>query len=231
MAMHEPARQLILDIAPEPRFEDEDFLVSRSNAAAYGAIESWPAWPGGALVLVGPPGAGKSHLGAIWARRAGAAIVPAAAFAEADPPALAARRHVLVEDAERFGQHQAGLFHLLNLIGEANGSTLLTANAPPDRWGIGVPDLLSRLRRATIAEIARPDDDLIRAVLVKLLVERQLTVDINVIDFVIPRIEPTLDAVRRLVEALDGEALSRGRRITRPIAAEVLATFEAGHEE
>jgi chromosomal replication initiation ATPase DnaA len=81
-----------------------------------------------------------------------------------------------------------------------------------------------------VAEIFAPDDALIRAVLVKLLVDRQLTIELNVIDYVLARLEPTLDAVRRLVEDLDREALSRGRRITRPIAADVLGSLQAGQE-
>jgi chromosomal replication initiation ATPase DnaA len=82
-----------------------------------------------------------------------------------------------------------------------------------------------------VAEISTPDDGLLRAVLVKLLVDRQLTIDITVIDYVLTRLEPTLDAVRRLVESLDREALSRGRRITRPIAADVLGALPAGEEK
>lgn len=229
--MSEAARQLVLDIAPEPRYEAEDFLVSKSNAAAHAAIELWPDWPDRSLVLVGPAGAGKSHLGAIWARRAGAAIVPAAAFATNDVPGLGARRHVLIEDADRLVGEQKRLFHLMNFLAEARGSLLLTAGAFPDLWGFEVPDLLSRLRRAMVAEIFPPDDDLIRAVLVKLLVDRQLTIDISVIDYVLARLEPTLDAVRRLVDSLDREALSRGRRITRPIAADVLGGLQFGEEQ
>jgi chromosomal replication initiation ATPase DnaA len=230
MGAREPARQLVLNIAPEPRFEEEDFLVSQSNEAACAAIELWPDWPDRALVLVGPVGAGKSHLGAIWAKRAGAAIVPAAAFASADLPGLAGIGHVLVEDADQLGAEEPRLFHLLNLLQEAGGSLLLSAATFPNAWGFRLPDLLSRLRRAMVAEIFPPDDDLIRAVLVKLLVERQLTIDMSVIDYVLTRLEPTLDAARRLVESLDREALSRGRRITRPIAADVLGSLQAGQE-
>jgi chromosomal replication initiation ATPase DnaA len=230
VAARDPARQLVLDIAPQPRFEDDDFLVSGSNAPAHAAIELWPDWPGSTLVLVGPAGAGKSHLGAIWARRAGATVVEAADFAGADIPALALRRLVLVEDADRLGEQQSRLFHLLNLLAETGGSLLLTACTFPDRWGVTLPDLLSRLRRAMVAEISRPDDDLIRAVLVKLLVDRQLMIEMSVIDYVLTRLEPTLAAVRRLVDSLDREALSRGRRITRPIAADVLAAMQAGEE-
>jgi chromosomal replication initiation ATPase DnaA len=230
VAAREPARQLVLDIAPQPRFEEEDFLVSGSNAAAHAAIELWPDWPGRTLVLVGPAGAGKSHLGAIWAGRAGATVVDASGFAHADIPALARCGHVLLEDADRLRDQQNRLFHLLNLLTETGGSLLLTACTFPDRWGFDIPDLLSRLRRAMVAEISRPDDDLIRAVLVKLLVDRQLTIEIAVIDYVLTRLEPTLDAVRRLVDSLDREALSRGRRITRPIAADVLGAMQASEE-
>ncbi|MEA2861315.1 MAG: hypothetical protein QOC72_3354 [Methylobacteriaceae bacterium] len=231
MGAREPARQLVLDIAPEPRYEEEEFLVSESNQAAHAAIGLWPDWPDRILVLVGPPGAGKSHLGAIWAGRAEATIVPAAAFARADLPALAASSDVLIEDADQLAAEQPRLFHLLNLLKEAGGSLLLTASTYPDRWAFHLPDLLSRLRRAMVAEISTPDDGLLRAVLVKLLVDRQLTIDITVIDYVLTRLEPTLDGVRRLVDGLDREALSRGRRITRPIAADVLGTLPAGEEQ
>src|SRR6202012_514113 len=150
--------------------EEEDFLVSRSNEAAQAAIDLWPDWPDGTLVLVGPPGAGKSHLGTIWAARAEAAIMPAAAFASADIPAVAAIRNVLLEDADRLpAGEEKRLFHLVNLLAETGGSLLLTACAFPDFWGFQVPALVSRLRRAMVAEIFPPDDDLIRAVLVKLL--------------------------------------------------------------
>lgn len=224
------ARQLVLDIAPGPRYDEDDFLVSRSNAAAHAAVELWPDWPSRTLVLVGPPGAGKSHLGAIWARRAQARVVPAAAFAGQDVAAIPAGRNVLLENADRLAGEDRRLFHLMNLLAETGGSLLLTACAFPALWPVQLPDLASRLRRATVAEIFAPDDDLIRAVLVKLLVDRQLTIDMTVIDYVVTRMEPTLDAVRRLVDSLDREALSRGRRITKPIAADVLEALQAREE-
>jgi chromosomal replication initiation ATPase DnaA len=63
-------RQLLLDLPSEPRFLREDFIIGPSNEHAYAMIEAWPGWPGEALLLVGPRGSGKTHLGAIWAKRA-----------------------------------------------------------------------------------------------------------------------------------------------------------------
>ena len=73
-----------------------------------------------------------------------------------------------------------------------------------------------------VLEIDPPDDDLIRAVLVKLLVDRQLLVDTSVVEFIARRIDRSLDAAREIVRLLDLEALSSGRRISRGLAAEVL---------
>ena len=221
------ARQLGLDLPIEPSFGRDDFLVSPSNTAAYSRFESWPDWPDRVLLLLGPTGAGKSHLAAIWAAEAGATIVSSRDLSLDALPGLAAAPALVVEDADRIGPREAELFHLLNLVRSGEGPWLvLTARAWPDAWGLATRDLLSRLRLAPAVEIGEPDDALIRAVLVKLFHDRQLAVDTSVIDYVALRIDRSLGAARAIVELLDREALARGRGVTRPIAAEVLRNLE-----
>lgn len=224
-------RQLILEIAPRPAFGDEDFLLSPSNEAAYAFLDRWPDWPDPVTLLVGSGSVGKSHLAAIWARRARATVLsPSDARGGALPDAPILDAPVLLDDADRLG-NEAALFHLINTVGERRSSLLLTASRPPEHWPVRLPDLLSRLRRATRMEIDVPDDDLIRAVLVKLLVDRQLLVDTSVVEFIARRIDRSLDAAREVVRRLDGEALSSGRRITRGLAADVLRGIELKQDE
>jgi len=221
-------RQLTLDLPIETRFGREDFLVSPSNANAFETFEGWPAWPDRVLLLLGPTGAGKSHLGAIWAERCHARILPASALAGVDVSAFAATGPLLMEDVDCARGIEAELFHLLNLVrNSANSWLVLTARAWPDGWGLRTPDLLSRLRLAPAVEIAEPDDALVRAVLVKHFIDRQLMVDTTVVEYLAMRIERSLDAARQVVEALDREALMAGRRITRPMAGDVLRALEA----
>jgi chromosomal replication initiation ATPase DnaA len=211
------SRQLPLDLPHEPSFAREDFLESPANSEALRAIEAWPHWAGKMLLLTGPAGSGKSHLGAIWARKSGAAIAEATALPEAlSAPAL------LVENADRIGVRETSLFHLINSAREAGAGILLTARAAPDAWGLKTPDLVSRLRLAPIACLTPPDDDLARAVLFKLFADRQLAVDPSVIADIALRIERSLGAARAIVEALDREGLARGRAVTRAMAGEVL---------
>ena len=215
-------RQLTLQLAPDPGYERENFFISRSNAEAYGMIELWPNWPDPMLILLGPPGAGKSHLGAIWASRASACVQSASTLAAVDIDTLAAQGPLLIEDADEIGGAEAQLFHLVNFTRERGTTLVLTGKTRPDSWNLRIADLLSRLRLAPTVGIGPPDDDLMRAVLVKLLIERQLVVDASVISYITIRLERSLDAARLFVDALDRESLARQSRITKAIAGDVL---------
>ena len=100
---------------------------------------------------------------------------------------------------------------------------LLTASAAPDSWGLKTPDLLSRLRLAPLAELGEPDEPLVRDVLVKLFADRQLAVEPALVAWLARHVERSLGAARALVDRLDREALAQGKRITRAMAAGILA--------
>ena len=216
--------QLPLDLAFEPSYGDSDFLVTPANADAYATLTRWPDWPGRLMLLVGPEGAGKSHMARIWAARAGARRVDASALQTVELSSIA-EPALLIDDADRCGASEPMLFHLLNRLRETETSLLMTARTPPDRWGLATPALLSRRRRAPRRRLEAPDEALLRAVLVKLFVDRQLLVDSAVVDYVALRLDRSLGAARQMVEALDRASLASRRRITRPIAAEVLAAL------
>ena len=216
-------RQLALALAHEESFAREDFLAGASNADALKLIERWPDWPDRALALVGPEGAGKSHLAAIWAERSGARRVSARALGETNPVVALATGALVVEDASA-RLDQRALFHLLNLVREEEAFLLLTAQSQPAAWNIALPDLASRLRAVPHVAVSAPDDALLRAILLKLFADRQLAVDESLIGYLVTRIERSFAAARSVVATLDGEALRRKRPVTRALAAELLAT-------
>jgi chromosomal replication initiation ATPase DnaA len=228
--MRETPKQLAFDLPLDPRFGAEDFLVSPSNEQAYGLIENWPDWPDTILLLVGPRGSGKSHLASIWATTARAWTIDASGIAQDKVPHLVSNGALAIEDMDRGERDEAALFHLLNLAREKKASLLITCETPPDRWSLKTPDLLSRLRLAPSVSLEAPDDALLKAVLVKLFVDRQLVVDTSVVDYIALRIERSLAKASELVGLLDREALSRGRRVSRAIAAEILGAAQETDE-
>jgi chromosomal replication initiation ATPase DnaA len=226
MPMREAPKQLAFDLPLDPRYGREDFLVSPSNEQAYARIESWPEWTDTILLLTGPSGSGKSHLASIWATTAHAWTVDASEVTQDKVPHLLSTGVLAIEDMDRAERDEAALFHLLNLARERKTFVLMTCEAPPDHWGLRTADLLSRLRLAPSVSLEPPDDALLKAVLVKLFVDRQLVVDTSVVDYIALRMERSLAKASELVALLDKEALSRGRRVSRAIAAEMLGATQ-----
>jgi chromosomal replication initiation ATPase DnaA len=72
-----------------------------------------------------------------------------------------------------------------------------------------------------VASLAMPDEVLLRAVMVKLFADRQLSVDEALIAYLLPRISRSVAAARDAVDMLDREALQRGRPVNRTLAAEL----------
>lgn len=213
-------RQLAFALPNAEALTREDFFVAPSNALALQTVEGWQDWPGRKLLLIGPEGAGKTHLAHVWATLSGAAILTGPDLAQTDVASLAGRP-VLVDDADRIGPAEAQLFHLHNLA-TSGAALLLTARTPPRDWGLALPDLVSRMQATQIARLEAPDDALLSAVLVKLFADRQVTVPSNLISYLITRMPRSIGAARTLVADLDARALAAGRPITRALAGEVL---------
>ncbi len=214
-------RQLALALPHVESFAREDFLMGTSNQAALAMVERWPDWPDRTLALIGPEGAGKSHLAAIWAEIAGARRVSARALGETNLLSALATGALVVEDAPARLDERA-LFHLLNLVREEQAFLLMTARSPPASWTVALPDLASRVRAIPLVSLSAPDDALLRALLVKLFADRQLAVDETLIGYIATRIERSFAAARAAVEELDREALRLKRPVTRALAADTL---------
>ncbi len=216
------SEQLVFDLPHRPALEADDFLVSDCNAAAVRLIDDWPRWPAPIHALVGPEGSGKTHLANVWRLKTGARPLGEDDLARPGVLDLSGLRAVLLEDLDQIRWDEKTLFHLINLCAEAGVSALMTARTPPAHWSAALPDLASRLRSLPVVSIGAPDDALLKAVLLKQFVDRQLDVTPPVIAFLAARMERSMQGARRLVVALDRAALARGGRITRPLAAQVL---------
>lgn len=218
-------RQLVLDFEHRPALTGDDFLVSNCNREAIDWIDAWPNWPSPALVIVGPPGAGKSHLAAVFANCSNALQVLEEEFNEA---ASNVELDLIVEDVDIVltKGNEEPLLHLYNAAKESGHRILLTAKTPPVRWGIQLPDLRSRMNAALTVEIGPPEDSLIAALLVKMFADRQVQVSHDVITYTLSRMERSFLAARQIVENADKLALAEKKRITVPLIKRVLESLE-----
>lgn len=225
-------RQLAFDLPARAALRREDFFPSPANALALATLEASAAasggWPQGRMLLIGPPGAGKTHLAHIWAAQSGAALMAGAALTAADIEARS-QTAIVLEDAEAVAgdpRAETALFHLHNRLAERQLPLLLTAALPVRDWGLQLPDLTSRMQAIAVTRIEAPDDALLTAVMVKLFADRQLAVPPALIGWLTARMDRSLAAARDLVARLDSAALARGGPITRALAAEILTSLD-----
>jgi len=217
--------QLRLNLRQAQTFRRESFVVSACNAEAAARIDSWPRWTLGALALVGPAGAGKTHLALAWADKAAARV---ANFDTLDS-AFDIDGPLLIEDADR-GFTEERLFHLLNRAADPFRALLITARSRPASWPAALPDLRSRLNALPVVELGQPDDGVLSGALRRLFAERLITPSPELIAYLVARMERSVPAAAALVDRLETAATAQGRPLNRSLARDVLA-IESGEDE
>jgi chromosomal replication initiation ATPase DnaA len=216
------SEQIPLKLPHREAYDHFDYLVARPNEEAVAFIDKWPSWSHHALVIYGNAGCGKTHLSNVWQNITKAKRITIDDLSE---ELLAAPEMLyILENAERVrnsSKAEDNLFFLYNWLKEAGGYLMMTSHLHPNKWGIKLPDLSSRILSAPAVEIGDPDDNLIYAVLVKQFSDRQIIPPLDVINYILPRMERSYDEVRKLVEAIDSLALSEKNRITIPLVRRV----------
>jgi chromosomal replication initiation ATPase DnaA len=213
-------RQFALPFSHAQRYEAEAFIADDCNADALAWLERPADWPGLRLAVHGEKGCGKTHLLHVFAARHQAVVLPGTAVRRLLD--LPQRGAVAVDDADA-GPEPGALLHLLNMAAEAGLPVLLAGRTAPAHWPYTLPDLTSRLRAMPTVALKPPGDALLRAMLARLMAERQVAVPQAVQDFMLLRLPRSGDALREAAARLDRAALAAGGKVTRGLATAVLA--------
>jgi len=199
-------KQMTFNLPPRVAQGRNDFWVSPSNETAVAWIDRYPDWPSPFLIIYGPESSGKTHLKNVWDTKA------------SNGYSVDNVDENIIGDRDR----EEALFHKFNAMKENGEFGLLTASKPPVEWGFVIPDLRSRLCAQTSVSIDLPDDTLLKALIVKLLSDKQLVVSPDVIEYIVPRVERSFSAIKTLIDRADQMALSRKKTITVPIIRDVM---------
>lgn len=179
------------------------FVVGASNEDAVRTADAWMLSEEPLLVICGPKGAGKTHLAQILV----AALRERAAAAG------------FIDDADRAPSPE----FILAAAACGGGKRLVLAGrgAPPD-WARGLKDLETRLGAAPRVTLREPDEALLRAVIVKMLNDRQLRASDALAGYAAPRLPKTFAAAEAFVAALDAAAIEHARPAGLKLAREII---------
>jgi hypothetical protein len=194
--------QFPLPLAWPDEQHDVEFLVTASSAKAVNTLRQWREWPVAAALLVGPAKSGRSLLAQVFAAQSGGRVI---------------------DDADR--HDEATLFHAWNDAQAERVPLVLVADAAPPAWNITLPDLRTRLGASPVAEIEAPDEALVRALLERGFARRRLDARDDLIDWLVPRLPQRHQAVAQMLDGLEQAALSGRRRVTIPLARDLLVAL------
>jgi chromosomal replication initiation ATPase DnaA len=222
------AEQYPLDLLFRKAYGRDDLLVGSCNQDAVALIEKWPDWNGfPAIILYGDEGSGKSHAASVWQDLSQAKFLSSSDFQKADSDFFlqsSEKNYVLEDLHDNIGSvvYETKLFHLYNYLKAHQGSMLLTSRLPPASLSFIIADLASRLRSCWAVQINAPDQEILKQVLVKQLLDYGLKIDSDVMEYAVSLMGSSWSQAKKLAEALHDRALRLKRPISKTMILEAL---------
>ena len=214
-------RQQLFNFEFNKSFNSNDFFVSESNFYAYNLLLSWPNWEKKIINIHGERYSGKTHLIEIFLEKNKGLIIDINKLKNYDLEKLRFNQNIIIDNiSEKLDE---SLFYsLIDTIDKYNKFLILTSNKSINDLDIKLKDLKSRLKNCLFAEIQRPDDILIQALITKNLADYQITLDSKLIDYISKRITRSYSKIREFVCTIDEISLKKKKPINMKIIKNIL---------
>ena len=213
--------QQILSFDYEQNFKDQDFYVSRSNEYSFKLLNSWPKWEKNFVNLIGENFSGKSHLINIFLQNFKGIKITASKITNDFLKEIKIHENIIIEDLlESIDENL--LFTLINNIEQDNKYLIVTSTKPIVDFKFKLQDLNSRSKNFLLSAIEKPEDDLMYALILKNLSDRQISIDKKLIDFIIKRISRSYGKISDFIYKIDEISLKRKKPIDFKIIKEAL---------
>ena len=214
-------RQQLLNFEFSKSLSKNDFFVSESNFYAYSLLLSWPKWEKKIINIHGERYSGKTHLIEIFLKKNKGLIIDIKKFKNYDLDELRFNENIIIENIS--DEIDESLFYsFIDTIDKYNKFLILTSNKSLNDFNFKLEDLKSRLKNCLFAEIQKPDDILIQALITKNLADYQITIDSKLIDFISKRITRSFTKIREFICTIDEISLKKKKPINMKIIKEIL---------
>ena len=213
--------QLLLDFNYEQNFRDDDFYVGKSNFYPFELINKWPKWEKNFLNISGEKFSGKTHLTNIFLKKFNGISVESSLLNDENLKAIKSYQNVVLENLN-LDINEKLIYTLFNIIDQDNKFLIITSSVPIAEINFKLEDLKSRTKNCLLAKIENPDDELMFALILKILSDRQITLDKKLIDFIIKRVERSYGKIFEFIYKIDKISLKKKKSIDFKIINEAL---------
>ena len=214
-------KQKIIKFEYEQNFKDDDFYVSKSNEHVFKLLNKWPKWEKNFLNVYGEKFSGKSHLINIFLKKFNGYKIDSTLLNNDTLKKIKIYQNIVIENVE--SNIDEKLFYtLFNMVDQENKYLITTSIKPISNINFILDDLNSRSKDFLLEGIQKPDDDLIFALLIKNLSDRQILLEKKLINYVIKRIDRSYGKIFNFIYKIDEISLKKKKSIDLKILKEVL---------
>ena len=204
--------QLLLDFDYEQNFRDDDFYVGKSNFYTFELINKWPKWEKNFLNISGEKFSGKTHLVNIFLKKFNGIRVQSNVLNDDKLKEIKPHQNIVLEDLSSDVDENL-IYTLFNIVEQDNKFLIITSTKPIAEINFQLEDLRSRTKNCLLAKIDNPDDELMFALILKNLSDRQITLDKKLIDFIIKRIERSYGKIFEFIYKIDKISLKKKNQL------------------
>ncbi len=213
--------QEIIKFDYNKNFKDDDFYVSKSNKHIFELLNKWPKWEKNFLNINGENFSGKTHLINIFLKKFNGIKLESNSLNNNDLQDIKIHQNIVLENLNKKIDENL-FFTLCNIIEQDNKYLIVTSNQPIVDIDFDLIDLKSRSKNFLLQNIEKPDDELIFALILKNLSDRQISIDKKLINYIIKRIDRSYGKIIDFIYKIDEVSLKKKRSIDFKIIKEVL---------
>ena len=213
--------QLLLEFEYDQNFRDDDFYVGQSNFYPFELLNKWPNWEKNFLNISGDKFSGKTHLTNIFLKKFNGIRIESSSLNDEHLRKIKPYQNIVLENFN-LNINEKLIYSLFNIIDQDNKFLIVTSIKPISEINFQLEDLRSRTKNCIFANIQNPDDELMFALILKNLSDRQITLDKKLIDFIIKRVERSYGKIFEFIYKIDEISLKKKKSIDFKIINEAL---------
>ena len=213
--------QKIIKFTHEKNLKDNDFFVSKSNKYVHNFLLSWPNWEKNLVNICGENFSGKSHLINIFIKKFKGIIFNADAFNNDNLSGLDIHQNIVLENLNNKINEKL-LYTLINTVEQNDKYLIITSHRSISKFNFNLNDLKSRAKNFLIQDIQKPDDELIFALLIKNLSDRQIIIEKKLLNYIVKRIHRSYSKIFDFIYKIDEMSLKKKKSININLIKEIL---------
>ena len=213
--------QTIIKFNYDKILSKDDFVISKSNKHIFEFLDMWPKWEKNFINIVGEKLSGKTHLTNIFINKNKGIKIKAKSLNNYHLKEVKIYENIILENLTPKIDENL-LYSLFNLIEQNNKYLIITSFIPIVDIEFKLNDLKSRTKNFLLLNIEKPDDELIFAIILKNLSDRQILLDKKLINYIIKRIDRSYSKIHDFIYKIDQLSLKKKKSIDLNIIKDAL---------